>query len=203
MKSNFRKDLDLKDVKDTRVISAMRKVQREFFLPEGERSRATGDHPLPIGYGQTISQPYIVAYMTEKLAPQPQDRVLEIGTGCGYQTAILAELAAEVFTVERVRPLSEAAERLLRELNYDSIHFRIGDGCLGWPEEAPFDRIMVTAAPEIIPPALLEQLAPGGAMVIPVGAQHDAQRLLRVTKTMSGRIVKEKLLPVRFVPLLH
>ncbi len=196
------RQLDLKDVRDERVIAAMRRVPRARFVPGEEQSRAMGDHPLPIGYGQTISQPYIVAYMTEQLGVEPGDRVLEIGTGSGYQTAILAELGAEVFTVEHVRPLAEQAEQTLQDLGYARIHFRVGDGFAGWPEEAPFDRIVVTAAPESIPPALLDQLAPGGRMIIPVGGVGDMQRLVRVTKSLSGRVGQEPLLAVRFVPMV-
>lgn len=196
------RQLDLKDVRDERVIAAMHRVPRARFVPVEEQARAMGDHPLPIGHGQTISQPYIVAYMTEQLGVEPGDRVLEIGTGSGYQTAILAELGAEVYTVECVRPLAEQAERTLQELGYVSIQYRIGDGAAGWPEAAPFDRIMVTAAPESMPPALRDQLAPGGRMIIPVGGVGDVQRLVRVSRTRSGRLHEESLLAVRFVPMV-
>lgn len=181
---------------------ALRAVRREFFLPADQRSRAHRDAPLPIGYEQTISQPSLVAFMTEQLAVTPHGRVLEIGTGSGYQTALLAELAGEVFSIERVPELAAAARRRLGELHYRNIQFRLGDGALGWPSAAPFDRIMVTAAAPRLPPEWLRQLAPGGRLVAPVGAEADDQVLLLVEKGRGGEISERKLCDVRFVPLI-
>ena len=187
-------------VTNGRVLGALRKVPRHEFVPAYLRSQAYRDEPLPIGRGQTISQPYIVAYMTEELAPRSGDRILEIGTGSGYQTAVLAELAARVFTVELVETLGRTAEELLRGLGYDNIDFRVGNGAQGWPEEAPFDGIIVTAAARRIPPALVEQLKDGGRLVLPVGEVFDVQELLLVVKE-GRRTATKRLLPVRFVPL--
>lgn len=181
---------------------ALRAVRREFFLSADQRSSAHRDAPLPIGFAQTISQPSLVAFMTGQLAVTPHCRVLEIGTGSGYQTAILAELAGEVFTIERVPELAEIARRRLGELHYRNIHFRIGDGALGWPDAAPFDRVMVTAAATAWPRAWAEQLAPGGRIVAPIGATLDHQELLLVEKDERGKIRERKLCDVRFVPLV-
>ena len=158
-----------RDIRDERVLEAFLSVPRERFVPEEAQARAYKDYPIPIGHDQTISQPYMVAVMTECLAPSPTDRILEIGTGSGYQTAVLCELAKEVYTVERVAELSRRAERTLRELGYENLHTRVGDGTLGWPDEAPFDGIMVTAAAREIPQSLKSQLAQGGKLVMPVG----------------------------------
>ena len=187
-----------RDVKDARVLSAMEKVPRHRFMPEGVREEAYGDHPVPIGHGQTISQPYIVGFMTEALDVQPEHRVLEIGTGSGYQAAILGELAGEVYTIEIVEPLAERARRTLEEQGYKNVHVRAGNGYNGWPEKAPFDRIMVTAAPDEVPPALIEQLKVGGIMAIPVGTLFQELRILR--RTAEG-METLKTLPVRFVPM--
>ncbi|WP_434390334.1 protein-L-isoaspartate(D-aspartate) O-methyltransferase [Melittangium boletus] len=187
---------------DTRVLEAMSGLRRADFVPESVRGSASLDAPLPIGEGQTISQPYIVAYMTQVLAPQPGERVLEIGTGSGYQAAVLARLGAEVFTVE-VRPaLARQARERLERLGLGTLHFRVGDGTLGWPEEAPFDAILGTAAPERLPPALYQQLRPGGRLLVPVGPQGGNQELIRVIRPPGDAAPQvEKLLAVRFVPM--
>jgi len=186
-------------VRDARVLAAMRKVPRHFFVPQDALPAAYLDQPLPIGHGQTISQPYIVAFMSEALELKPQDRVLEIGTGSGYQAAVLAELAREVYSIEIVEPLGKEAAARLKDLGYERVNLRIGDGYRGWPEAAPFDAIIVTAAPDHVPPALVEQLRKGGRMVLPVG--RFAQDLLRLRRTAKG-VVQENLLPVRFVPMV-
>ena len=191
------------DTLDARVIGAIRKVPREAFVPSSERDLAYINRPLPIGHGQTISQPYIVAVMTDMLAVAPGSRVLEIGTGCGYQAAILAELAARVYTVEVVAPLAAAARERLVSLGYRNIEFRVGDGGLGWPEAAPFDRIIVTAAAPTCPGALIEQLSPGGRMVVPVGRTGFTQTLTLIEKDADGRITESPTLPVAFVPLVR
>jgi len=187
----------------SQVERAMRAVRRVEFLPAAQRRHADEDDALPIGHAQTISQPSLVAYMTGQLELAADDRVLEIGTGSGYQTALLAEIAAAVFTIERIPDLATAAAARLARLGYRNIHFRTGDGALGWPEHAPFDAIIVTAAPETLPPALLEQLAPGGRLVAPVGSvAADRQVLLLVAKNHAGEISRHELGPVRFVPLV-
>jgi len=191
--------IQARGVTDARVLAAMREVPRERFVPQNQADRAHDDRALPIGHGQTISQPYIVAHMSETLDVQPQHRALEIGTGSGYQAAILGKLAREVYTIEIVPELAARATATLKDLGYDNIHVRAGDGFAGWPERAPFDRIMVTAAPEEIPQPLLDQLAPGGRLVIPVGAQGDAQWITVVDKTAQG-IVQRQTIPVVFVP---
>jgi len=186
-------------VSDPRVLDAMKSVPRELFVPAGARSRAYDDTPLAIGSGQTISQPYIVAYMTEALGVQSAHTVLEVGTGSGYQAAVLGMLAREVYTIEIVPALATGAADVLRELGYRNVNVREGDGYAGWPEHAPFDRIMVTAAPDEIPKPLIEQLAPGGRLVIPVGAQGGPQWMTIVEKTAAG-IVERRTIPVQFVP---
>jgi protein-L-isoaspartate(D-aspartate) O-methyltransferase len=188
-----------RDVDDARVLEAMRAVPRHRFVPADLASSAYEDRPLAIGHGQTISQPYIVAYMTELLAVAPHHRVLEIGTGSGYQAAVLAKLAKEVYTIEIVSELAREAARTLKELGFANVHVREGDGFAGWPEHAPFDRVIVTAAPETIPQPLIDQLAAGGRLVIPVGEQHDTQWMTVVEKTASG-VVQRKTIPVAFVP---
>ena len=187
-----------RDIRDRRVLDAMRTVPRHEFVPADLRGDAYDDNPLPIGYGQTISQPYIVAFMTEALQLSPGDRVLEIGTGSGYQAAILGVLAKEVYTIEIVEPLAERARRTLEALGHRNVQVRAGNGYLGWPEQAPFDRVMVTAAPDEVPPALIEQLKVGGLMAIPVGTVVQQLRILR--KTRSG-METLRTLPVRFVPM--
>lgn len=186
-------------IDDPRTLRAMAKVPREKFVPKELRPSAYDDRPLPIGYGQTISQPFIVGFMTQQLQPKATDRVLEIGTGSGYQAAVLAELVAEVYTIEIVRPLARQAETLLRDLGYKNIHVKAGDGYKGWPEHAPFDAIIVTAAPDHIPQPLVEQLKEGGRMIIPVG-KTVAQQLYLLEK--RGGVVKQTaVIPVKFVPL--
>jgi len=185
-------------VHDERVLEAMRKVPRERFVREKDLDLAFYDGPLSIGGGQTISQPYIVAYMTEMLKLSKTDRVLEVGTGSGYQTAVLAEVAAEVYSIEIVEDLSDRARGILDELGYDNIHLRVGDGSEGWPEHAPYDAIIVTAAPARVPERLVEQLADGGRMIVPVGIYEQYLRL--VTKR-GHEVKKENLIGVRFVPM--
>jgi protein-L-isoaspartate(D-aspartate) O-methyltransferase len=178
----------------------MRAVPRHLFVPEAERRESYGDFPLPIGHGQTISQPYIVAFMTESLDVGAGDRVLEIGTGSGYQAAVLSTLAREVFTIEIVAPLADRARDTLAALGYHNVHVRTGNGYLGWPEHAPYDRIIVTAAPDEVPPALLEQLKIGGLMAIPVGTSYQELKILRRTATGTETL---RTLPVRFVPMIN
>jgi len=187
-------------VKDERVLGAMRCIPRELFLEPGHQLDAYEDRALFIGWGQTISQPYVVGFMTEALRLQPEHRVLEIGTGTGYQTAILAMLARHVFTIERIAALGAAAQARLARLGAKNVSTRIGDGCGGWPEHAPFDRILVSAAPANIPPALIEQLAENGRLVLPLG-EEGAQRLTIVEK-VRGRIIERPSIGVRFVPLV-
>jgi protein-L-isoaspartate(D-aspartate) O-methyltransferase len=186
-----------------RVHQAMAHVPRHRFVPPEEQRWAYSDRALPIGEGQTISQPFVVALMTELLQPEPTDHVLEVGTGSGYQAAVLAECVARVFTIEIVRVLGERAAALLSELEYRNVEVRIGDGYLGWPEAAPFDRVVVTAAPDQVPQPLIDQLKPGGRMVVPVGPRDRDQDLLLLTKDMAGRTVRESKIPVRFVPMIH
>jgi protein-L-isoaspartate(D-aspartate) O-methyltransferase len=181
------------------VISAMRQVPRHEFVPAENRHMAYDDTPLPIGFNQTISQPYIVAYMTEKLNVTKKQKVLEIGTGSGYQAAVLSLLADSVYTIEIVKPLGEAARNKLKELGYNNVRVKIGDGYQGWKQHAPFDAIMVTAAPEKVPPPLIHQLKEGGTMVVPIGPQGGMQYLQLLVKR-NGKMVKNKLLPVKFVP---
>jgi protein-L-isoaspartate(D-aspartate) O-methyltransferase len=188
-------------IRDARVLEAMARVRRHLFVPPDQRDAAYGDHPLPIGFGQTISQPYIVAFMTEALGVRPTDVVLEIGTGSGYQAAILGELAREVYTIELVAELGERAERTLAELGYRNVHVRVGDGYQGWPDRAPFSRIILTAAPEEVPGALVDQLAVGGTMILPVGPVRGDQELRILTKTAEG-VTTQRSLPVRFVPMV-
>jgi len=182
------------------VIESMRSVDRALFVPEGSELYAWENRPLSIGYGQTISQPFIVALMTDLLDVDPAHSVLEIGTGSGYQAAVLARLVASVYTIEIVPQLAESAAKRLAELGYDNVRVRSGDGWHGWPEAAPFDRIIVTAVGEDIPPKLIEQLAPGGRMVMPIGPQYGGQNLTVIDKTAHG-IETEQVLPVQFVPL--
>jgi protein-L-isoaspartate(D-aspartate) O-methyltransferase len=196
----IREQIEARGIKDRRVLEVMGRVKRHLFVPPAEQKAAYDDRPLPIGLGQTISQPYIVAFMTEAARLRPSDRVLEIGTGSGYQAAILAELVQEVYTIEILKPLAEGARSLLDRLGYKNIKVKWGDGYQGWKEYAPFDAIIVTAAPETIPEELVKQLKPGGRMIVPIGGFF--QELYRITKTDKG-IEKETLLPVRFVPMVR
>ena len=190
--------LAARDIADTLVLQAMARIPRHEFVPPSLRNMAYQDRPLPIGEQQTISQPYIVAFMTQALELEPGDQVLEIGTGSGYQAAVLTQLVEHVYSIEIIPSLGDSARQVLRRLGYDNVTVRIGDGYLGWPSKAPFDAIMVTAAPDHVPPALVEQLAEGGHLVLPVGDYH--QELLRLTRRDSV-IHTESLLPVRFVPM--
>ncbi len=186
-------------IDDKNVLKAMRTVERHKLVPPNMQSYAYDDRPLPIGKGQTISQPFIVAYMTQAINPKPGMKVLEIGTGSGYQAAVLAEIVDEVYTIETVEPLAKSAKKRLIEMGYDNIHFRVGDGFYGWEEHAPYDAIIVTAAPEEIPPRLAEQLKVGGKMIIPVGPMSASQELRLVTKQKNGKLKIKNLMPVRFV----
>ena len=192
--------IESRGVRNPDVLRAMRSTPRHLFVPAGVRSMAYEDHPLPIGYGATISQPYIVALMTELLAPAKRHRVLEIGTGSGYQAAILGQLAAEVYTVEIVPELAQSAAKRLRELGYANVTVRLGDGSKGWPERAPFDGIVVTAAPPEVPEALIAQLSRGGRLVAPVGSM-GAQELIVIEKKADGTIRRRSICPVSFVPM--
>jgi protein-L-isoaspartate(D-aspartate) O-methyltransferase len=193
--------LKARGIKDERVLAAMAKVSREEFVPVDQRSDAYGDGPLPIGYDQTISQPYIVAFMTEQLRLKPSDRLLEIGSGSGYQAAVLAELVADVYTIEIIEPLAKTAEATLQRLGYKNVHLKVGDGYQGCSEEAPFDAIIVTCAPKNVPQPLVDQLKDGGRMVIPVG-ERFAQQLYLLEKK-NGELKESVTLPVRFVPMLR
>ena len=195
----LRGQIEARGVQDPRVLHAMRSVPRERFVPEAQRSQAYEDRPLPIGHGQTISQPFVVAAMTEALRPQPSDRVLEIGTGSGYQAAVLSLLVAHVYSIEIVPELALQARETLATQGYENVQVITGDGFRGLPDQAPFDGIIVTAAPAQVPPALIEQLAPGGRLVIPVG---DWRQELRVLERGPSGIRETSLFPVRFVPMI-
>ncbi|MEA3490214.1 MAG: protein-L-isoaspartate(D-aspartate) O-methyltransferase [Candidatus Omnitrophota bacterium] len=199
-KDMVRDQIKRRGIKDERVLGAMEKVDRHLFVPDSLRYAAYRDSPLPIGHGQTISQPYIVAFMTEAARLEPGDRVLEIGTGCGYQAAVLAEIVKEVYTIEILKELADSARERLKDLGYGNVKVKWGDGYRGWAEEAPFDAIIVTAAPPDIPMKLIDQLKAGGRMVIPVGGFF--QELYLVTKTGKG-YEKKAILPVRFVPMVR
>ncbi len=192
--------IENRGIKDPAVLEAMRKVERHQFVPESYASRAYSDHPLPIGEGQTISQPYIVALMTEVLNLKKSDKVLEIGTGSGYQAAILGELCDSIYTIEIVEVLGKRAANLLNTLGYENIDVKVGDGYKGWPEHAPFDAIIVTCSPTQIPQPLQDQLAEGGRLVIPVG-KRDTQELVLLTK-QEGKLQQNHIIPVRFVPMV-
>jgi len=193
------RQIEHRGINDPRVLQALRDVKRHLFVPPDEITSAYEDHPLPIGHGQTISQPYIVALMTESIEPKASDRVLEIGTGSGYQAAVLSRLVKEVYSIEIVEDLGREAAQRLKNLGYDNVTVRVGDGYKGWPEKAPFDAIVVTAAPPEIPKALVEQLAEGGRMVVPVGTAF--QELLLIEKK-GGEITKRVITAVRFVPMV-
>jgi protein-L-isoaspartate(D-aspartate) O-methyltransferase len=191
--------IEARGISDPATLAALRTVPRHEFLPMRLRSEAYADYPLPIGHGQTISQPFIVAFMTEAIRPQPGERILEIGAGSGYQAAILAQMGAEVYTIEIVEPLAEMARQTLERLGYKNAHVKHGDGFRGWPEHAPFDAIIVTCAPDKIPAPLVEQLRDGGRMIIPVGSGMNQELVLLRKK--GDKIEKQSVLPVRFVPM--
>jgi protein-L-isoaspartate(D-aspartate) O-methyltransferase len=192
--------LRARDIRDSRVLDAMREVPRHLFVPEEIRHMAYQDSPLPIGLNQTISQPYIVALMTQLAEPRAGDRAFEVGTGSGYQAAVLSRLVGEVYTVEIIEPLADRARTVLEEVGYENVHVRAGDGYAGWPEEAPFDIILVTAAAPRVPEPLVEQLREGGRLVIPVGAPAAVQQLILLRKE-GGRLRERRVIPVRFVPM--
>jgi protein-L-isoaspartate(D-aspartate) O-methyltransferase len=197
------RELTGRDHLDESVMTAMSHVHREDFVPDTQRHASFRNGALPVGYGQTISQPYIVALMTDLLDLKTDSVVLEIGSGTGYQTAILAELASKVFSIERIPELAQAAQQRLKDLDYENVEIRCADGSLGWPEHAPFDGIIVTAAAASVPPALLAQLKPGGRMVIPIGLPHMHQDLMVVTSDQQGKAEIKKILGVAFVPLVE
>jgi len=199
----FTRELTGRDHLDESVMTAMYQVHREDFVPDAQRHASFRDGALPVGYGQTISQPYIVALMTDLLDLRADSVVLEIGSGTGYQTAILAQLASKVYSIERIPELAQAAQQRLKDLGYDNVEMRCADGSQGWPENAPFDGIIVTAAAASIPPALLAQLKPGGRMVIPIGLPRMHQDLMLVTSDQQGKTEKSKILGVAFVPLIE
>jgi len=196
------RQLVARGIRDPLVLAAMRTVPREAFLSARQAAYAYDDGPLPIGEGQTISQPYVVASMIEAVAPRAGDRALEIGTGSGYSAAVLASTVTEVYTVERIPALADTAAGRLAGLGYRTVHVRCGDGTLGWPEHAPYDVVIVTAGGPRVPPALLEQLAPGGRLVMPVGDEPCSQQLVRVRRRADGTLFEEALEPVAFVPLI-
>ena len=202
-KAMVKTQIESRGIKDEDVLSVMREVPRHLFIDESLWPKAYSDGPLPIGHGQTISQPYIVAFMTELLRPDTHHMVLEIGTGSGYQAAVLAKLVHHVYTIEIVPELGRNAKAALKRLGYDNISVRVGDGYKGWPEEEPFDRIIVTAAPEKVPEALVDQLKPGGRMVLPVGPRWWGQDLLVIEKNERGKVVRKNTIPVRFVPMIR
>ena len=199
LESMIRNQIEARGVRDPRVIEALHRVDRGLFVPSGERSLAYEDFPLFIGYGQTISQPYIVAIMTELLSPSPQSKILEIGTGCGYQTAVLAEKAGKVYSLEILPFLAESARKRLASLGYTNVFYRLGNGWEGWPSEAPFEGILVSAAPEVLPSRLVEQLAPGGRLVLPLGGFR--QNLVVIYKDFRGNLEHREIFGVRFVPM--
>ena len=195
-----KRQIAARGISNKATLDAMRKVERHKLVPEEMQQYAYEDSPLPIGNEQTISQPYIVGLMTSAINPRPGMKVLEIGTGSGYQAAVLAEIVDEVYTIETVEPLAKRSRAKLEEMGYENINFKIGDGYHGWEEHAPFDAIIVTAAPEEIPPRLIEQLKVGGKMVIPVGPTPESQYLKLVEKKKNGKLETKNMLPVRFVP---
>ncbi len=198
-----RQQIEDRGVKDARVLKVMREVPRHLFMPAEVRHLAHEDQPVPIGRGQTISQPYIVGFMTELLRVTPDSTVLEIGTGSGYQAAVLARLAKHVYTIEIVPELAAWSAGVLKKLEFENVTPRLGDGYKGWPERAPFDRIILTAAPPEVPKALVDQLKPGGRLVAPVGRSVWEQELVVIDKGADGRLSRRSVLPVRFVPMVH
>jgi len=199
----IREQIASRGIKNPEVLRVMGEIPRHLFVPANVREQAYEDRPVPIGHGQTISQPFIVGFMTELLDVQGRHRILEIGTGSGYQAAILSKLAREVFTMEIVPELAQSAEVLFRRLGYKNIFVRSGNGYLGWPEASPFDRIIVTAAPPEIPQVLIDQLKPGGRLLAPVGISPANQQIVMVEKTKDGKVVERAVLPVRFVPMVR
>jgi protein-L-isoaspartate(D-aspartate) O-methyltransferase len=197
-----RRQIEARGVSNPQTLEAMRKVPRHLFVPPEHRGQAYADHPLPIGLGQTISQPYIVGLMTELARPDPKDVVLEVGTGSGYQAAVLAQIVKTVYTVEILQQLGDQARERFEQLGHTNLVSKVADGYYGWEEHAPFDAIVVTAAAEHIPPPLVRQLKPGGVMIIPVGSRFQVQTLMLVEKTSDGKTSSRSLIPVRFVPLL-
>ena len=197
------RSIEAQGVRDSLTLAAMRAVPRHEFVPVSQRELAYRDEPLPIGHEQTISQPYVVAFMTEALRPRRGMRVLEIGTGSGYQAAVLAAAGCRVWTIEIIRALADDARARLGRLGYRDVRVRHGDGYLGWPEAAPFDAIILTAAPDSVPPRLIEQLGAGGRLVAPIGPEGQVQELVLIEKDAGGRVTRRGLLPVRFVPMVR
>ncbi|MDZ7692556.1 MAG: protein-L-isoaspartate(D-aspartate) O-methyltransferase [Balneolaceae bacterium] len=200
-RNNLVQKIKKQGIDSQRVLDAMREVPRHHFIPKNYRGQAYANSPQPIGFSQTISQPFIVAYMTQLLNVAPGDKILEVGTGSGYQAAVLAELTEEVYTIEIIEELGKRAQEIFDKLGYSSIHTQIGDGYKGWPTYAPFDGIIITAAADEIPDPLLNQLKTGGVLIMPYSVTSNLQSLIRVTKTADGEITKEEILPVRFVPM--
>ena len=197
-----RTQIQSRNVRDPGTLAAMRAVPRHKFVPERYVGQAYNDHPLPIGLGQTISQPFIVAFMTELMKLEPGDRVFELGTGSGYQAAVASKVAGSVYTMEIYKDLADAAKERLESLGFTNVHARHGDGYNGWEEKAPFDAIIVTAAADHIPPPLIKQLRPGGRLIIPLGSPFSVQQLVLVTKDLKGKVSERAIIAVRFVPLL-
>jgi len=195
------RQIRLREVRDPNVLASMETVPRHAFVRKGDLRRAYADHPLPIGLGQTISQPYIVAYMTEVLELDPNSKVLEVGTGSGYQAAVCAEIAREVYTIEILEKLAKSAKERLKKLGYHNVFVKAGDGYFGWEEKGPFNAIIVTCAAGFVPPPLVEQLKPGGKMILPRGSPYGSQWLVLVTKDDKGKVSSRRLMPVRFVPM--
>ena len=196
------RQIEARGIRDKAVLDAMEEVPRHLFVPEKVRSKSYDDHPLPIGLGQTISQPYIVAFMTELLQLKPDHRIFELGTGSGYQAAVASRIVKDVFTMEIYEELADSAVQRLAELGYNNVHAKGGDGYYGWEEKAPFDAIIVTAAADHIPPPLVKQLRPGGRLIIPLGGPFSVQQLVLVSKGTDGNPKERSIIPVRFVPLL-
>jgi protein-L-isoaspartate(D-aspartate) O-methyltransferase len=200
-KLNNYSQLEILGITNKKVLQTIRNLPRKLFVPKDYQEFAYQDTPLPIACGQTISQPFIVAYMTEKLELKPTDKVMEIGTGSGFQTAVLAQLVKEVYTIEIYHQLTEEAQKLLTKLGYKNIQYKVGDGKLGWPEFAPFEAIIITAVSQELPSLLLKQLKIGGKMILPLELENGEQYLFLITKPLAEKIIKKKLIPVRFVPL--
>jgi len=196
------RQIEARGIRDRAVLDAMKEVPRHLFVPEKVRTESYDDHPLPIGLGQTISQPYIVAFMTELLKLKPDHRIFELGTGSGYQAAVASRIVKDVFTMEIYGELAGSAAQRLAELGYDNVHVKGGDGYYGWEEKAPFDAIIVTAAADHIPPPLVKQLRPGGRLIIPLGGPFSVQQLVLISKGTDGSTKEQSIIPVRFVPLL-